>query len=163
LRHHWENLAEQNAATAYDAALSLVQMQDQCVPFFAKRLKPVESPSKEQIVKWIDDLNSNSFAVRAEASAKLTALQDAARPALKKALDGGLPLETRRRVEGLVAPLDTMKYSPALMRGIRSLEVLERIGSKDARDVLELLAAGNSDAILTIEAKASLNRLNAVR
>lgn len=161
---HWDSLAEQNAATAYDAVLSLVQMQDQSVRFLAKRLKPVESPSKEQLAKWLDDLNSSSFKVRAEAAAKLSALHDVARPALKeKALDSSLSLEVRRRVEELLAPLDTMKYSPALMREIRSIEVLERIGSKDARGVLEVLASGGADAIVTVEAKASLDRLNVRR
>jgi hypothetical protein len=40
---------------------------------------------------------------------------------------------------------------------------LERIASKEARRVLEVLATGAAEAILTIEAKASAARLKATR
>jgi len=52
-----------------------------------------------------------------------------------------------------------MKYSPTLLRELRSVEVLERLGSRQARHQLETLAAGTADATLTIEAKAALARL----
>ena len=69
----------------------------------------------------------------------------------------------RRRIEDLVDQFDTMVYSPALLRKLRSVEILERIGSKVARRFLETLGGGAPEAIVTLEARASLARLNADR
>ena len=43
--------------------------------------------------------------------------------------------------------------------GLRAVEVLERIGTPEARQVLAKLADGAPEARLTQEAKASLQRL----
>jgi hypothetical protein len=48
---------------------------------------------------------------------------------------------------------------PGLLRELRAVEVLERIGSKEACSLLENLAAGAPEATLTVEAKASLARM----
>src|SRR5262249_7572477 len=156
LDHYWRNLTEQDAASAYDAVLALGQMGDGSVAFLAERLRPVESPTRQEFAKWVADLESNSFRVRAEASAKLVAQHELARPAVKKALDGKVTLEVRRRIEEILASLDAMRFSLALMRELRSVEVLERIGTRKARELLEVIAAGAAEAILTVEAKASL-------
>jgi hypothetical protein len=46
------------------------------------------------------------------------------------------------------------------IRGYRAVEVLEHIGTVEARKVLETLAAGAEGARLTEDAKSSLARLN---
>jgi hypothetical protein len=48
---------------------------------------------------------------------------------------------------------------PETARTIRAIMVLERIGSADARSLLEVLAQGASAAHETEEARASLQRL----
>ena len=45
----------------------------------------------------------------------------------------------------------------------RALVVLERIGTKEATALLEKLAAGDANAQLTLEAKASLDRLGTTK
>jgi hypothetical protein len=159
----WSQLAEADVARAYDAVLALAAMQGQCVPFLAKRLQPVKPLPAEQIAKLVADLDNDSFGVRKEASAQLAALHDLALPALKKALNGKVSLEARRRLTALADPLDSMKYSPAMLRELRSVEVLELLASHEARRLLEILASGAAEAILTIEAKASLARLKSLR
>jgi WD40 repeat protein len=163
MRALWNRLAEREAAHAYDAVLSLADMRDQCVPFLSERLKPVECPSNARMAKLIADLDDESFAVREEASARLVALHEVARPALNRALMGKVSLETRRRIRELLSQLDDMAYTPSLLRELRSVEVLERMASDEARRVLETLAAGAPGAIVTVEAKASLARMKAVR
>ena len=49
--------------------------------------------------------------------------------------------------------------APATLRSLRSIEVLENIGTLEARQVLETLSKGAAEARLTQEAEASLKRL----
>jgi len=65
------------------------------------------------------------------------------------------PLEVQRRVESLLTKLEQTS-----VRSLRAVEVLEYIGSPEAKNVLETLATGAEGARLTKEAKASLERLD---
>jgi hypothetical protein len=48
---------------------------------------------------------------------------------------------------------------PETARGVRAVEVLERVGTPQAREVLRDLAKGAPSAWLTREARAALTRL----
>jgi hypothetical protein len=45
------------------------------------------------------------------------------------------------------------------LRGLRAIEVLERVGTSEAREALKAVATGAPEAQLTGDAKASLERL----
>ena len=77
---------------------------------------------------------------------------------IQKAIDGTVPLETRRRLEQIVKNLPDVP-GPGTMRTIRAIVALERIGSPAAQAVLEALARGAPGARETEEAKASSQRL----
>src|SRR5262249_16809073 len=119
---------------------------------------PVRAPDVrrgEHIARWIGDLDSEDFAVREAANRGLEAVGESARPALMRALAGKPSAEARRRLEQLVAGLD----GPTRRRAVRSVEVLERIGTAPAREILERLARGEKEARLTEEVRAALARL----
>jgi hypothetical protein len=62
-------------------------------------------------------------------------------------------------VRRLLAALDGKAARQEALRLSRGVEVLEHIGSAEARRVLQALAGGAPDAPLTREATAALRRL----
>jgi hypothetical protein len=104
------------------------------------------------------DLDSDSFNQREKATAALAGLGDRAGPALRSALKEASP-EARRRIQELLDKLAEGRLSPDELRGLRSVEVLERVGNEEARHVLEEIAKGMPEARLTLAAKAAPERL----
>jgi len=107
----------------------------------------------------IAELDGEHFGAREEAQQALEGLGELAAPALQKALERRPSLEVRRRVERLLQKLEGPVTALEQLRHLRSIEVLEHIGTPAARQVLEGLANGAPEARLTREAKASLQRL----
>ena len=113
--------------------------------------------------QWlVRDLDANRFAVRQAASRKLRALGLDAAPALCQALHDQPSLELRARVQDILAALPTrgrLVLGSRALREARALQVLEAIGSAEARRALGALAEGAAGPLLAQEAKASLERL----
>ena len=114
-----------------------------------------------RLARLIAELDSDQFAARERASADLASLGEAAVPALRRALRGEAAAETHRRVALLLERVQWDDREPPAdqLRSLRALEVLEWVGTPEARDVLARLAEGALEARLTQEAKASLERL----
>jgi hypothetical protein len=77
---------------------------------------------------------------------------------LRETLSGKPSAEVRKRVEELLAGVRQVR-SPEVLRRLRAVQVLERIGAPEARRLLEALAGGAPAARETRAAKASLARL----
>jgi WD40 repeat protein len=154
----WEDLAGEDARAAYQAVNRLSAMPHKSVPFLKARLRPWTSDAQE-IAGLLSDLESRHYAVRKKATKALEALGPSAEPALRKALAAPPGLEVRRRLDRLLERLQGPVRSPEELRGLRAIEVLERIGTPDARQVLKVLAGGAPGARPTREAKRSLQRL----
>ena len=66
----------------------------------------------------------------------------------------------KRRIQEVLAALETPgPFSADALRESRAVIALERIGTREARETLAVLAKGVPDARLTREAKAALERL----
>jgi hypothetical protein len=113
----------------------------------------------QRIRHLIDELDNNYFQVREHASGELERLAELAESGLRKALENSPSMEAKRRIERLLAKLETPLLSGAQLRAVRVTTLLERIGTSEARRLLEDLAKGPLEARLTREAKASLERL----
>jgi hypothetical protein len=111
-----------------------------------------------QVAKWVADLDADEFDVREKATQELAKLGPAAGPALKKALEGAVSAEVRKRLESLLAKLSPQGPNDEPVRHDRLLELLERTEGAEARKLLEELAAGAPEARLTRQAKAALRR-----
>jgi RNA polymerase sigma factor (sigma-70 family) len=153
----WEDVAGTDAARAFQAIRALAAAPAQALPLLRSRLKP-ERIDAGQVQKLIADLDSQVYKTRQAATAQLARLAETAEPALQKALRSNPPLESRRRIEGLLTKLEAGLSAEAL-RGRRALEVLERIGNGEARAWLRTLADGSPEATLTQEARSVLRRL----
>src|SRR5262249_32663214 len=129
------------------------------VPFLRERLRPVTSPDPKRLAQLLADLDSAEFAVREKATKQLEQLGELAVPAVKQALTGKPPLEARRRLGQLVETGERWMPASQPLRLLRAVEVLERIGTPDAKRFLQELAQGAPVARLTYETKVALERL----
>jgi WD40 repeat protein len=154
----WTALASADAARAYQSIWALARAPRQAVPWVQERLSPVAAVEPPKLARLLASLDSDAFPERERATIELEKLGEALGPALRKVLTEQSSLEMRRRVKRLLEKLEPTA-SPENLRVLRALEVLEHIGTAEARRVLERLADGTPEARLTREAKASLARL----
>jgi hypothetical protein len=155
----WSGLADPEAADAFLLMRNLVTDPRQAIAILDKCLatvSPKDSPTPEQLVRDLDD---DLFEVREKASRRLAEMGEAARPALVNALANKPSAEVKKQVQELLALLGR-PTDPETLRLLRAVEVLEMIGTPEARRVLKRLTEGDGNALLTREARAALLRLN---
>jgi WD40 repeat protein/HEAT repeat protein len=155
----WDDLAATSAATAQRAIGSLVAAPGQAVPFLRERLRPPPRPDVAKIARWIADFDSDQFAVRKQATDELAKLEEAAEPALRRALAGRQSAEAKRRTRQLLEKVQHLRESPPppdRLRLLRALQVLEFIGTAEARQLLEAYAQGPPESAMTPTAKLAL-------
>jgi RNA polymerase sigma factor (sigma-70 family) len=156
----WADLAGADAAKAYRALRALVAAPGQAVPFLRQHLRPVAAPDPKHLARLIADLEDEQFAVREKATRALELLGPRAGPALRQALAGRPSAEVRRRVERLLQRPQTFPPAPEDLQAWRAVEVLERIGTAEARGVLEGVVRTGPDASPpALGAAAALERL----
>ena len=131
------------------------------VPLVRKRLSPAVPADPQRLARLIADLDSDRFAVRQQATTELERFGELAEPAIAKALEGKPTAEVSRQLEQLREAARGAVLSPTgeRLRGVRAVELLERIGTPEARACVEALAGGAPEAGLTQEAKATRQRL----
>jgi len=156
----WVDLAATNdAGKAYRAIWTLTLMPEKSLPFLHEHVHAVASADPRVTARLIGELDSDKFAVREKAVQQLTELGEQAAADVRAALKQNLTLETHRRLEKVLKTLEAVPLSGDQLRLLRALEVLEMIGNDDCQTLLETLAKGTSEARLTKEAKATLDRL----
>jgi WD40 repeat protein len=161
LTAHWQTLAQTDAKKADTAIWGLIYAPRDSLRYLKKLLRPATRPDPRYVQRLLDDLDSKSFKTRSRANAEIESLGDAVLDALEKAVGQPNSLEKQRRLEALLrkAREAARPYGTAeRLRQHRALEVLERIGTPEARQLLRDLAAGAPGARLTLEARAVLAR-----
>jgi hypothetical protein len=156
----WRVLAGASAETAYRAAWRLVAAGDGAVTFLKERIRPVSEDFKHDVDRHLMNLTNDREDVRGTVFAELDRLGPLALSALQKALDGHPKDETRDRIEYLLRKLERGIPSGEHLRLLRTIEILELIGTPAARKLLAELARGLPEAVLTRDARQSLHRLN---
>jgi WD40 repeat protein len=155
----WKKLLATDAALAHKAIWTLVAAPKQALALLKANLKATAPTDEKRIAKLIVQLDDDDFDKRDKASEELAKFGSAAGPALRKALEGKVSAEVRLSAQRLLDMMEKSGSSAEEVRTIRALELLEQLGTPEARTLLQTLAKGAPNADLTREAKAILDRL----
>jgi hypothetical protein len=155
----WQALISPDAARANRALAALATAPAQAVPLIQQRFRDDSRAIRERLKRLVANLDDDSFKVREEATRALAEIGPDAADALRAALAKSPSLEAKRRMEDLLGRLKKGD-NPERRRCLRALEVLERIGTPQAKDVLRELARKELPTELADEVQASLRRMN---
>jgi RNA polymerase sigma factor (sigma-70 family) len=157
----WADLAGADAAKAWRAVWHLAEAPDDALPFLRGRVRSHPTAAAGLTRGLLADLDGDSFERREAAVKRLKELGLQAEPALRAALRAKPSPEQRRRIEAVLAALPQAPQPPSAeeLRQLRAVIVLERIGSPEARRLLEEVAKGPGPARLTRQALAALSCL----
>lgn len=149
-----------DAARAYEAIWEMPRAGAEAIAFLKPRLLAAAPPVPERVGRLIADLDSEDVGVRDNAFEELRRIGEEAETALGRALEGSPSMEVRSRLTALIDALrGPLVRSPAALRRMRAVEVLERIGSAEAADALKSLASQSVSSRERREAQAALRRL----
>jgi hypothetical protein len=156
----WDMLRDRDATKAYRAMWELVGAGDKCVEFLREQLRPVPTADARQITRWIADLDHAQYQTRERATTALTQVADQAESPLRAALVRTTSAEVRQRIRRILETVSDAEPSPDRLRDLRGIEVLERLGTPPARELLAALGRGAPDAVITRLAAESFKRLD---
>ena len=115
------------------------------------------SATRQKVLKaLVRQLDDDEYQKREMGQKALRQAGRDAEPALRKALTGNPGLEQKRRIARLLKPLDHPKE---WARRGRVLDLLERIGTKEACAVLKKLAKESPTGWFGVEAREALERI----
>jgi hypothetical protein len=153
----WATLARSDAPAAWEALWHLLDHPPEATALLASRLKPAGGrDTAEQIARLDDD----RYPVREAASKTLAGRAEAVEDDLRLALRKPKSEEQRIRLEALLGKLDPATPPEGEhLRALRAVWLLERLGTPEAKKLLERLAGGAAGSRVTREAKAALERV----
>jgi WD40 repeat protein len=155
----WNDLRSTDASLAHRAICSLAIEPTLTVTFFREHLKLPEAMNSQRLAKTLSELDDDRYQVRERAMQDLARLGEIVEPLLRHKLEEQPSLEVRQRVQMLLNNLKTSTPAPDHLRVLRAFEVLERIGTDEARELFETHARQSPAGPLTREAQACLYRL----
>jgi hypothetical protein len=157
----WSALSEADPTPAVAAMAALVDLGDAAVKEIRQRSQPpaTQSARDETIRQLIVQLDDDSFSVREQATTALRNFGPSIAPILRNALNQpSLLPEARARIDLLLAGFGHITESADDRRARRLVEVLELIGTAEARKSLADLAA-HAAGFAPFEAHAAAQRL----
>jgi RNA polymerase sigma factor (sigma-70 family) len=157
----WNALAAREAGESFRSEGRFLSAPADTAKYFAERVKPVEALDPRRVQRLLADLDSDEFAVREAASDTLEGLDQQALPYLESTLKSTQSAEVRKRVNRILERRWGAAIPSDQLRQVRAVAVLERIGDGESKDLLKRWAGGPAGALLTMEAAAALQRLEA--
>jgi hypothetical protein len=158
LNQCWTDLTAADAAIAFRSIRRLIAAQDAAIALLRDRLKLIPPPDAERVKQLIEKLDNQKYAERQAAAKEMDAVADRAAEQLRSAWGATKSAEVRQALQATLDRLDAA--TPETLRALRSVEVLEQIGTQAAREHLKALAGGARGATLTRAAAEALKRLD---
>src|SRR5262249_33139751 len=156
----WETAASGEPRAAYAALATLATMPDRAVALLREQLKPAPAaPTAAALDRIFADLGGDDFATREKATKELAGFGESAVPGGRKKLEGETSPEQNARALAFLKEFDRAANSPTRIRQGRAVELLEGLGTPEAKKFLTELAGGAAGAPLTLDAAAALKRL----
>src|SRR5262249_31207419 len=157
----WAALTEEDAAKAQRAIWQLVSAPTQAVSYLKDRLPVAPTAEVERFARWIGDLDNDAFATREKAMLELERLGEAVIPHLRRTIGQKTSAEMRSRLERLLtkAKPENPCCDAELRRNLRIVEVLEHIGTAEAKKALEVLAERGLSTLVMQDVQETLDRL----
>jgi WD40 repeat protein len=156
----WSELAAKPEG-ADRAVRRLLESPADSLPWVAGRLRAA-AEQEGKAARLVSQLDSDDFETREKASRALADMGNAARLALELAQTDKPSPEVRRRIDELLEKLPARAQGEDSATGrqaFRAITVLEKMGTSDARKVLNELAKAPPESRLGRAAKAALQRL----
>jgi hypothetical protein len=157
LESKWQALADADAARAFVAMREFAAVPADAVAWIQVRLRPIPPLDLKRVEALIRQLDDDQYDTREAAAAELNKLGEPVLAVVTKALAGNPSAEARVRLEQLRVTLAPVMRNDRL-RAHRAVELLECIGTPEARAILQGLAEGAPETLLTTSAQAALKR-----
>jgi WD40 repeat protein len=151
----WDDLRGDDRKALSQALRLMAETPAPTVAFLREKLKPVPAVDSALIQQLIADLRSEEFNQRKKAATELRKFGELALPAMREAQQKAGYDEV---LNMLAQTLDMKPPTADQIQTAYGLEVLERIGTDDARKLLGDLAKGAPESNLTRQAQAALDR-----
>jgi len=143
----WAALADQDTPKAFNATLALSRGGESVVAYIREQLGEPK-PDESNVAALIEQLDSDRYSERAEASRKLAELGPEAIGAMRAALKTAESAEIRQRLRTLLTRLARpTKQRSDLLRRRRAEAVLRRIGTAEAIELLRQLEADEENSV----------------
>jgi WD40 repeat protein len=157
----WPELLQTDAARAYRALRQFAAAPAETLIFLRDTAPAAKrTATDKQIEELIRQLDSDRFDEREKAQQELELLDWQAVPALRSAVKTSSTLELKRRLEQLINRVEG-PLTGINLRWHRAVEVVEWIGTAQAKTLLERWSHGAAASRLTEEATRALKRWDA--
>src|SRR5262249_14428124 len=132
------DLSSDDAKKAFDAQRALAANGNLAVAQLTKRVSRVEgkSPTAQELAALVKGLDDDDPDVRLAAIDSLEEHGSAAEAVLLAALAGSPSVEVKRSATALLERIRRSHFSAESLRAVRAVEVLEWIGTAEARRLL---------------------------
>jgi WD40 repeat protein len=161
LQEAWRNLGA-DAAKAHQSIARLLRARGQAEGFLSKQLLS-EDPDPRLVARLIGKLGDDDANIRSEAMKKLEDLGDRIEPAIQAALKNTKDPDVRLRLNVVLRTFKPEGIPPRRLRILRSLLVLEQLGTEESRRLLGRLVSGQGGLWVQEEARTVQKRIKLLR
>lgn len=163
IEESWAAMLSEDAAVAYRAMLELAASPAQSIPFLRGQWDSNAIIDPALTRRRLEHLDSPRYYEREQATTELGKQVDVLEPELRRLLTEHPPPEVERRLIRLLEGGGRSVLPPKILRWLRAVELLEWIGTSEAKTLLSTLGEGVVETLLAAEARSALKRLHRQR